>query len=499
MDPHLDYSIVIPTMGRESLATLLRALATAAGPAPREIIVVDDRPTGAALPLVDTTPPRVRVVRSGGRGPAAARNVGWHHASGAWIAFLDDDVITAPDWPHRLAEDLDGLDERVAACTAHIEVPLPTDRKPTDDERGTAGLATARWITADMAYRRSALAAVDGFDERFPRAFREDADLAMRVCLAGYVIARGERVTRHPARRSGPLASVRAQRGNADNALMRRKFGPRWRQRIGERRGRTVRHAVTTAVGAAALGFGAAGRPRAALGWAAAWTALTVGFAARRIAPGPRTADEIARMVLTSALIPPVACWHRLRGEWRQRNATHSSPLVLLFDRDDTLIVDVPYLADPSKVEPMPGAVEALRLLREAGIRVGIVSNQSGVARGLISRAQLAAVNARVEDMLGPFETWQVCVHGADDGCACRKPEPGMVRRAAAHLGVDVSRCVLIGDTGADVAAATSAGARAILVPTARTLPAEVHRARREATVARDIAEAVRLAMAGVR
>ncbi|MFC4372958.1 HAD-IIIA family hydrolase [Nocardia halotolerans] len=498
MNPGIDYSIVIPTTGRESLRTLLRALATATGPRPREIIVVDDRPADAELPLVETEP-RVTVIRSGGRGPAAARNAGWRQAAGTWIAFLDDDVVTASDWPLRLTADLAGLDELTAASTAHIEVPLPTDRKPTDDERGTAGLATARWITADMAYRRSVLAEVGGFDERFPRAFREDADLAMRVCLAGYHIVRGERVTCHPARRSGPMASVRAQRGNADNALMRRKYGRRWRQRIGEQPGMLGHHALTAALGAGALGFGVARRWRTAFGFAAAWTALTARFAARRIAPGPRTRDEIGRMVLSSALIPPAACWHRARGEVRHRHATHDAPLALLFDRDDTLIVDVPYLGDPSKVEPMPGALDSLRLLRTAGIALGIVSNQSGVARGLISTEQLAAVNARVEEMLGPFETWQVCVHGDGDGCDCRKPRPGMVVRAAAHLGVDVSRCVLIGDTGADVDAATTAGARAILVPTARTLPEEVHRARREAIVARDISEAVRLAMAGAR
>ncbi|MGK8503946.1 HAD-IIIA family hydrolase [Nocardia asiatica] len=497
-DHRVDYSIVIPTMGRESLRSLLESLDNAVGPKPREIIVVDDRPGGGPLPLRDTVPP-VRVVRSGGRGPAAARNVGWQHATGAWIAFLDDDVLTAPDWPARLADDLHGLDETTAASTARIEVPLPRHRRPTDEERATARLATARWITADMAYRRCALVAVGGFDERFPRAFREDADLALRVCLAGYVIAPGRRLTRHPLRGgSGPLASVRAQRGNADNALLRRKYGARWRQRIGEGTGQLPRHALTTIAGAAAVALGVAGRKRSALAFAALWTALTGEFATRRILPGPRTPAEIGRMALSSALIPPAACWHRLRGEWRHRDATHASPLALLFDRDDTLIIDVPYLADPTRVQPVPGAVDALRRVREAGIQLGVVSNQSGVARGLISPRQLAAVNSRVEELLGPFATWQVCVHGESDGCPCRKPQPGLVRRAAAELGVDVGRCVLIGDTGADVSAAMSAGARAILVPTARTRPEEVRRAHREAIVARDLTEAVRLAMAGV-
>uniref|UniRef100_UPI0005852705 HAD family hydrolase n=1 Tax=Nocardia testacea TaxID=248551 RepID=UPI0005852705 len=156
------------------------------------------------------------------------------------------------------------------------------------------------------------------------------------------------------------------------------------------------------------------------------------------------------------------------------------------------------YLADPAGVRPVPGAADALRLVRAAGIQLGVVSNQSGVARGLISPGQLAAVNDRVEELLGPFGTWQVCVHGEDDGCVCRKPAPGMVRRAAAELGVDIDRCVLIGDTGADVAAALSAGARAVLVPTARTRPEEVRHARAAAMVAPDLTEAVRMAMAGL-
>lgn len=491
-----DYSIVIPTMGRDSLRVLLEMLATATGPAPREIVVVDDRRGGADIALPPGLPP-AQVIRSGGRGPAAARNAGWRHAGGRWIAFLDDDVRIAADWPAQLADDLLGLEETTGASTARIEVPLPSDRRPTDDERGTAGLATARWITADMAYRRAALEAVGGFDERFPRAYREDADLAIRVCLAGYTIAAGARVTVHPARTAGPLASLRAQRGNTDNALMRRKYGPHWRRRIGEGRGLLPRHALTTALGSAAVIAGAAGRRRAALGFAAAWTALTGQFALRRILPGPRTSGEIARMTVTSALIPPAACWYRLRGELRHRHATHPAPHALLFDRDDTLIVDIPYLADPAAVRPVPGAVDALRILRAAGIRLGVVSNQSGIAKGLITPGQLAAVNRRVEELLGPFASWQICAHDEGDGCACRKPEPAMVRRAAAELGVEVGRCVLIGDTGADVAAALSAGARAILVPTARTRPEEVRRARAQAQVAGDLTEAVRMALAG--
>ncbi|MCF2434969.1 hypothetical protein LV779_11160 [Streptomyces thinghirensis] len=109
-----------------------------------------------------------------------------------------------------------------------IAVPLPGERRPTDWERGTAGLARAQWITADMAYRTDVLKQVDGFDERFTRAFREDADLALRVLDAGWRIRRGRRTTRHPVRDASRWASLKQQRGNADDALMLRLHGPDW-------------------------------------------------------------------------------------------------------------------------------------------------------------------------------------------------------------------------------------------------------------------------------
>ncbi|WP_371927645.1 glycosyltransferase family 2 protein [Lentzea sp. HUAS12] len=296
----MSYSVVIPTVGRPNLDVLLDTLAGGDGPEPCEIIVVDDRETGL--------------------GPAAARNTGWREARGDWVAFLDDDVVLAPDWKARLSEDLADLPADVGASQARIVVPLPPDREPTDAERGTAGLATAHWITADMAYRREALARAGGFDERFPRAYREDAELALRVQDLGYRIVRGERVTTHPVKPATFLTSVRDQRGNADDALMRRLVGPRWRARIGGKRGRLPAHLLTTASGLLAVLCGVFGFRRVAAAFGVVWAGRTAWFAMARIAPGPRDADEVVRMVVTSALIPPVACWHRLRGEVRHRS-----------------------------------------------------------------------------------------------------------------------------------------------------------------------------------
>ncbi|MFD0777118.1 D-glycero-alpha-D-manno-heptose-1,7-bisphosphate 7-phosphatase, partial [Streptomonospora algeriensis] len=161
-------------------------------------------------------------------------------------------------------------------------------------------------------------------------------------------------------------------------------------------------------------------------------------------------------MALTSALIPPAACAQRLRGEWRHRGARpHGARTVkaVLFDRDGTLVHDVPYNSDPARVRPRSDARAALDRVRSAGLRLGVVSNQSGIARGLITPDELAAVNAAVEDRLGPFDVWRVCTHSEDGGCTCRKPRPGLIRDAAADLGVRPQECAVIGDIGSDVEA----------------------------------------------
>ncbi|MEJ3744753.1 HAD-IIIA family hydrolase [Actinomycetes bacterium KLBMP 9797] len=155
----------------------------------------------------------------------------------------------------------------------------------------------------------------------------------------------------------------------------------------------------------------------------------------------------------------------------------HSSVVLfdaVLFDRDGTLVEDVPYNGDPDAVRPVPGARAALDRLRAAGLRLGVVTNQSGVARGLFTNADMARVHARIEELLGPFDTWQACVHGPDDGCECRKPAPGLIIDAARALGTTPERCVVVGDIGSDITAAGAAGAAGILVPTDVTRAAEV-------------------------
>jgi D-glycero-D-manno-heptose 1,7-bisphosphate phosphatase len=168
-------------------------------------------------------------------------------------------------------------------------------------------------------------------------------------------------------------------------------------------------------------------------------------------------------------------------------------PAAVLFDRDGTLVHDVPYNADPERVRPVPGAAEAVRLVQEAGLPTGVVSNQSGIGRGLISHEDVRRVNARVDELIGPLDVWVYCPHLPDADCPCRKPRPGLVTDAAGRLGLRAADCVVIGDIRADVLAARAAGAEGILVPNAATLPEEIAA---EPTRAPDLLTAVRRLLA---
>jgi histidinol-phosphate phosphatase family protein len=496
MSTTLPTTVVIPTIGRPSLHETLASLTAAEGARPAAVIVVDDRPGGP--PLLEPLRHGARLLRSRGGGPAAARNRGWRAASTPWVTFLDDDVVVSPDWLDRLDEDLQACPDDVAGSQGRLVVPLPEDRAPTDWERNTAGLVGAPYLTADMSYRRRSLVAVHGFDERFPRAYREDADLALRLLDRGGRIVWGRRQVRHPVRPEDGWVSVRQQRGNADDALMRKRHGSRWRERAASPRGRFRRHLATTLCATGAVAGTLTGRRGLAAAAAAGWAAATAGFAWERVRPGPRDVAEIRRMTVTSAVIPFCAVFWRVLGEWRHRGAGpwEARPGVVLFDRDGTLIENVPYNGDPELVRPAPTALTALRTLHAAGLWTGVVSNQSGVARGLISEDDVHRVNRRVDEMLGPFDTWQVCPHPPEGGCSCRKPHPGMITDACAELGVDPADCVVIGDTRADVEAARAAGAVGVLVPNGATEAVDAEYADR---VENDLMGAVEWVLGGSR
>ena len=137
----------------------------------------------------------------------------------------------------------------------------------------------------------------------------------------------------------------------------------------------------------------------------------------------------------------------------------------VFFDRDDTLIENVPYNGDPERVILLPGAREALQRCRQAGFLLFIVSNQSGVGRGYITHDQVHAVNREMIRQLGDdfFQAIYMCY---DDPNApqhgCRKPSPLMIHQAAAEYTVDLTSSFVVGDSGSDIEAGRNAGCRTV-------------------------------------
>ncbi len=169
---------------------------------------------------------------------------------------------------------------------------------------------------------------------------------------------------------------------------------------------------------------------------------------------------------------------------WRRRSEA------ILFEREGTLVAEVPTSGDPRGVQPMPGAADAVARAREAGVAVGVLTSQ-GAERGLTGEGA-ERVNARVDELVGPVDVWLECTHEPEEECPCRSPAPGLIYLAAAALGTRPERCVVVGDVGAGLEAARAAGARSVLVPSSRTTPEEIDAA---PTVAASLSEAVAIAL----
>ena len=329
-------SVVIPTRDRVALLTrCLEALANQMFAADRyEVIVVDDgvqvdakQPIAAARP--DHAPSETQATveamqeahpslnlrylhTTGACGPAAARNLGWRAARAPIIAFTDDDTIPDDEW---LAEGLAAMLPTVSAVTGRVVVPLP--KSPRDHELNTAGLERAEFVTANCFCRKSVLEVLEGFDERFTAAWREDSDLHFRLLAADADIVRCDSaIVTHPVRPANWGFSLRQQRNNFFEALLFKKHRDLYRRRIDCA---PMSYYFTTVALLGAMAALPARSGRASLVLGAVWLLGTTWFFARRVLPTRKTPADIADMLVTSALIPPVALYWRLRGALKFR------------------------------------------------------------------------------------------------------------------------------------------------------------------------------------
>ena len=309
-------SVVVPTYRRpDLLARCLDALrAQEFPPGEWEVLIADDATDDAtraqvAAAAVAFAPVPIRYLPiTATQGPAAARNAGWRAAAGEVIAFTDDDCVPDPGW---LAAGLAALDSADAdAAGGRIVVPLPPD--PTDYERDAAGLEHAEFATANAFARRSALVAVGGFDQRFSAAWREDSDLQFALITAGRsIVPAPGAVVVHPVRPARWGISLSQQRKARFEALLYRNFPRLYRARIAA--GPPWSYYATVLTFAVGLGGLARAWPVAAAGFAL-WAALTARFCARRLRLTSKRPGHVAEMVVTSALIPFLSVYWRLRG-----------------------------------------------------------------------------------------------------------------------------------------------------------------------------------------
>jgi GT2 family glycosyltransferase len=285
----LRVSVVVPTCGRvELLSGCLAALENQSLPrGDYEIIVADDS--------------RLR------SGPAAARNRGWRQARAPIVAFTDDDTVPDREW---LERGLEAMGEQVDAVAGRIVMPIPA--QPTDYERDAQGLERSEFVTANCFVRKRVLERLGGFDESFRMAWREDSDLHFRLLRSGARLVHAPRaIVVHPVRPAGWGVSLKQQRKVMYDALLFKKHRQLYRERI--RAGlRWDYYLVVGSLVAAALGSGAA---------LVVWAVLTFAFFLRRIRGASKRPAHLAEMLLTSALIPPIAVVWRFAGSLRYRVA----------------------------------------------------------------------------------------------------------------------------------------------------------------------------------
>ena len=166
----------------------------------------------------------------------------------------------------------------------------------------------------------------------------------------------------------------------------------------------------------------------------------------------------------------------------------------VFLDRDGTIMEDSNYVGDVTRVILIPSAAPALKRLQDAGYKLFIVTNQSGVGRGYFTHEAVESIHAHLDEHFGKvgvhFDRYYVCPHHPEENCDCRKPKPKFLIEAAREYGLDLSRSFMVGDRASDIQAGVNAGAKTILVLTGAGRETLAKQEVRPDYVAEDIGEA---------
>lgn len=315
-------SVIIPTYQRpQLLLRCVQALMHQVFPKDEyEIIIVSDGPDEktkqALLQAIPTQGPIVRFHSlSKKNGPAAARNYGWRMArSNRLIAFTDDDCIPDPKWLLAFWNAFLRSPGNKLAFTGKTAVPIPA--VPTDYERNIAQLEHAEFITANCACTKAALEKVDGFDEQFTMAWREDSDLQFKFLEHQIPIinVKNAMVT-HPVRKAPWGVSIKEEKKGVFNALLYKKFPVLYKKRI-QASPPWHYYAILSFIFLFLVGT------LLSLAWLMAvsfggWALLTGWFTARRLANTSHAVTHVLEMTVTSAVIPVLSIYYRVYGSWK--------------------------------------------------------------------------------------------------------------------------------------------------------------------------------------
>lgn len=315
-------SVVIPTYRRpDLLKKCLFALANQDFPFSQfEIIVVSDGPDGATMDMINElkefkqNPDINFFFTDEKRGPAAARNFGWKKANGELIAFTDDDCIPASDWLSSYYKSYLAHNKKFISFTGKVIVPIP--KLPTDYEKNVSNLETADFITANCACSRQALEQINGFDEEFTIAWREDSALEFALLQQGLPILKIETaIVTHPVREVPWGISLKEQKKSMFNALLFKKFPELYKSKISAEPVWSYYGIIFLSF--AAVIFFAIHKPLLAVIAVVFWFYLIVNFIYKRLKHTSLSVSHKIEMIFTSVLIPYLSVYWTLRGAIR--------------------------------------------------------------------------------------------------------------------------------------------------------------------------------------